>query len=135
MAGVVEQMVCHINKKRGQRTTLEPCLVQASVRGGLPVQEQVKAASIPMSTVWGLGSVSSLGPTAKSKNREFTLRSHFITAHLCAHESHYNVLICNLIKTNMQEYVKEMKVIGMSARGYPMVLYVKRKRCDRFFLH
>lgn len=44
-------------------TTLEPCLVQARVSGGFPVQEQVKAASVPMSTTMGLGSDSSLGPT------------------------------------------------------------------------
>lgn len=44
-------------------TTLEPCLVQARVRGGFPVHAQVKAASIPISTVIGLGSDSSLGPT------------------------------------------------------------------------
>lgn len=47
----------------GWLTTLEPCFVQARVRGGFPVQAQVKAASIPMSTVIGLGSDSSLGPT------------------------------------------------------------------------
>lgn len=44
-------------------TTLEPCLVQARVRGGFPVHAQVKAASIPISTVIGFGSDSSLGPT------------------------------------------------------------------------
>ena len=49
-------------------TTLEPCFVQARVRGGFPVHAQVKAASIPMSTVIGLGSDSSLGPT-RAKQR------------------------------------------------------------------
>lgn len=44
-------------------TTLEPSFVQARVRGGFPVHAQVKAASIPVSTVIGLGSDSSLGPT------------------------------------------------------------------------
>lgn len=44
-------------------TTLEPCLVQARVRGGLPVHAHVKAASIPVSTVMGLGSDNNLGPT------------------------------------------------------------------------
>lgn len=44
-------------------TTLEPCFVQARVRGGFPVHAQVKAASIPVSTVIGLGSDSNLGPT------------------------------------------------------------------------
>lgn len=44
-------------------TTLEPCFVQARVRGGFPVHAQVKAASIPVSTVIGLGSDRSLGPT------------------------------------------------------------------------
>lgn len=56
----------------GCLTTLEPCLVQASVRGGFPVHAQVKAASIPMSTVMGLGSDNSLGPT-KVKQRRQTL--------------------------------------------------------------
>lgn len=44
-------------------TTLEPCLVQARVKGGLPVHAHVKAASIPVSTVIGLGSDNNLGPT------------------------------------------------------------------------
>lgn len=44
-------------------TTLEPCLVQARVRGGFPVHAQVNDASIPISTVIGFGSDSSLGPT------------------------------------------------------------------------
>ena len=44
-------------------TTLEPCLVHARVRGGFPVHAQVKDASIPISTVIGFGSDSSLGPT------------------------------------------------------------------------
>lgn len=61
-------------KRRGHHTTLDPCLVQARVRGGLPVHEQVKAVSIPMSTVWGFGSVSNLGPTANERCG-FTLRS------------------------------------------------------------
>lgn len=51
-------------------TTLEPCLVQARVRGGLPVHAHVKAASIPMSTVIGLGSDSSLGPTAVKQYKQ-----------------------------------------------------------------
>ncbi len=51
-------------------TTLEPCLVQASVRGGFPVQAQVNAASIPISTVIGLGSDSSLGPTRVKQHRQ-----------------------------------------------------------------
>lgn len=55
-------------------TTLEPCFVQARVRGGFPVHAQVKAASIPMSTVIGLGSDSSLGPTrAKQRGRPVTI--------------------------------------------------------------
>lgn len=49
--------------QEGGLTTLDPCLVHARVSGGLPVQAQVKAASMPMSTVCGLGSDSSLGPT------------------------------------------------------------------------
>ena len=44
-------------------TTLEPCFVHARVRGGFPVHAQVKAASMPISTIIGLGSDSSLGPT------------------------------------------------------------------------
>ncbi len=51
-------------------TTLEPCFVQASVRGGFPVHAQVKAASIPISTVIGFGSDSSLGPTRVKQNRQ-----------------------------------------------------------------
>lgn len=51
-------------------TTLEPCLVQARVRGGFPVHAQVKAASIPISTVIGLGSDSSLGPTRVKQRRK-----------------------------------------------------------------
>lgn len=50
-------------------TTLDPCFVQARVRGGFPVHAQVKAASIPMSTVIGLGSDSSLGPTRVKQHR------------------------------------------------------------------
>lgn len=50
-------------------TTLEPCFVQASVRGGFPVHAQVKAASIPISTVIGFGSDSSLGPTGVKQHR------------------------------------------------------------------
>lgn len=46
-------------------TTLEPCLVQARVRGGFPVHAQVNAASMPVSTVMGFGSDSSLGPTRR----------------------------------------------------------------------
>lgn len=51
-------------------TTLEPCLVQARVRGGFPVHAQVKAASIPISTVIGLGSDNSLGPTRVENHRK-----------------------------------------------------------------
>lgn len=51
-------------------TTLEPCFVQARVRGGFPVQAQVKAASIPVSTVIGFGSDSSLGPTSVKQRRK-----------------------------------------------------------------
>lgn len=51
-------------------TTLEPCLVQARVKGGFPVHAQVKAASIPISTVIGLGSDSSLGPTTVKQHRQ-----------------------------------------------------------------
>lgn len=51
-------------------TTLEPCFVQARVRGGFPVHAQVKAASIPISTVIGLGSDSSLGPTRVKQCRQ-----------------------------------------------------------------
>lgn len=54
----------------GCLTTLEPCLVQARVRGGFPVHAQVKAASIPMSTVIGFGSDSSLGPTRVKRHRQ-----------------------------------------------------------------
>ena len=51
-------------------TTLEPCLVQARVSGGFPVQPQVKAASIPVSTVMGLGSDRSLGPTVEERRSQ-----------------------------------------------------------------
>lgn len=51
-------------------TTLEPCLVQARVRGGFPVHAQVNAASIPISTVIGFGSESSLGPTRVKQHRQ-----------------------------------------------------------------
>lgn len=48
-------------------TTLEPCFVHARVRGGFPVHAHVKAASMPMSTVMGLGSDSSRGPTETTR--------------------------------------------------------------------
>lgn len=57
-------------------TTLEPCLVQARVSGGFPVQEQVKAASIPMSTTMGLGSDSSLGPTVGRNGEAQPISTH-----------------------------------------------------------
>lgn len=50
-------------------TTLEPCFVQARVSGGFPVHAQVNAASIPVSTVIGLGSDRSLGPTRGANNQ------------------------------------------------------------------
>lgn len=47
----------------GFLTTLEPFLVQARVRGGFPLQAQVKVASAPMSTVRGVGGARRRGPT------------------------------------------------------------------------
>lgn len=95
-------------KRRGHHTTLDPCLVQARVRGGLPVHEQVKAASIPMSTVWGFGSVSNLGPTANERCGFILCSCTFhYSVFLCAqnkNEAHYTVLIFSLIKGNMLEY-------------------------------
>lgn len=52
-------------------TTLEPCFVQARVRGGFPVHAHVKAASVPVSTVIGLGSDSSLGPTRVKRHDQY----------------------------------------------------------------
>lgn len=55
-------------------TTLDPCLVHARVSGGLPVQAQVNAASMPVSTVCGLGSDKSLGPTTENTRRRVAFK-------------------------------------------------------------
>lgn len=51
-------------------------MVHARVSGGLPVQAQVNAASMPVSTVCGLGSDKSLGPTTENKDRELHLKKN-----------------------------------------------------------
>lgn len=67
--------------KKGGITTLDPCLVHARVSGGLPVQAQVNAASMPVSTVCGLGSDNSLGPTTEKKTRQNSIKkTHTIIA-------------------------------------------------------
>lgn len=64
---------CQVSPRRSRLlTTLEPCFVHASVRGGFPVHAHVKAASMPVSTVMGLGSDSSRGPTGVGGERRGT---------------------------------------------------------------
>lgn len=50
-------------------TMLEPFLVQVRVRGGLPDHLQFRATSESTSTVMGLGSTTSMGPTGKQTSR------------------------------------------------------------------
>lgn len=51
-------------------TMFEPFLNHVSVSGGFPAHLQFKVTSSSMSTVFGCGSTSKMGPTADTKTRE-----------------------------------------------------------------
>ncbi len=91
---------CAIFRKkiRGHHTTLEPCLVQARVRGGLPVHEHVKAASIPISTVPGFGSVSNLDQLKIKDVDSHCVLVHFIRVCLVWTKQKWSPLQCSHLR-------------------------------------
>lgn len=56
-------------------------MVHARVSGGLPVQAQVNAASMPVSTVCGLGSDNSLGPTTERTRQSSVFKIKYTHAY------------------------------------------------------